>query len=357
VTGCTFEAIESTDIWAQVDFSAFFYIEDSHFDVGSGWGIWYESWEKEASGVMTGNTIVGDSAVSEAGITLTGSYEVRGVKVTGNTVTGFKTGDALAILGQGEPYIEANELVESKYGIHVVRTGPDTSEAIIGGWTASRGNEIADNTTGILCEGVRARPSMRYNDISDNANGVVTKYDAMPDLGVSGDNGNNSFTGSTIYCIWNRSSDDPEDAIPARGNYFGDCVGGEIPEYCAEGAVDLQGHLCSDPLAPSSVEFAVTRIPDGEGLRVRGTWPNPARSSTAVHFDVVGITTQIGMRVFDISGRLVAEVEESEVGPGRHHLHWSGRDRGGREVGSGIYFVQLTEKRSPVSTTKVVVVR
>ena len=47
------------------------------------------------------------------------------------------------------------------------------------------------------------------------------------------------------------------------------------------------------------------------------------------------------LRVYDISGRLVQVLEDSEIEAGRHTAVWDGRDREGRSVASGVYFCRL----------------
>ena len=47
------------------------------------------------------------------------------------------------------------------------------------------------------------------------------------------------------------------------------------------------------------------------------------------------------LTIWDIRGRLVKSLVDSEVAPGRYQPVWDGRDDNGRRVAAGIYFVRL----------------
>ncbi len=69
-------------------------------------------------------------------------------------------------------------------------------------------------------------------------------------------------------------------------------------------------------------------------------YPNPAQSGTTIRFAI----PQEGaaqLRVYGIQGRLVREVFNGVRSAGDHVEIWDGRDRRGREVGTGLYFFRL----------------
>ncbi len=51
--------------------------------------------------------------------------------------------------------------------------------------------------------------------------------------------------------------------------------------------------------------------------------------------------TQVELRVFDVSGRLVASVYEGPLAAGQHTLEWTGVDANGQGVSAGLYFAQV----------------
>ena len=53
------------------------------------------------------------------------------------------------------------------------------------------------------------------------------------------------------------------------------------------------------------------------------------------------------MRVFDVSGRLVATlVDRPALDAGTHTIHWDLRDQGGQRVQAGVYLVRLRTESS-----------
>ncbi|MBD3284792.1 T9SS type A sorting domain-containing protein [candidate division WOR-3 bacterium] len=80
--------------------------------------------------------------------------------------------------------------------------------------------------------------------------------------------------------------------------------------------------------------------------------PNPFVGSTKVSF-AVPHTTKVSLKVYDISGKLVATLVDGNQNPGRHSVAWNGDDNAGRTVAQGIYLVRM-EAESFSATKKVV---
>jgi hypothetical protein len=87
-------------------------------------------------------------------------------------------------------------------------------------------------------------------------------------------------------------------------------------------------------------------------------YPNPFTKSTNIVFTVPGTRTysigengekntvsaekkRVNLRVYDVTGRLVKRIIDGERDAGYYNIGWSGRDKRGREVSSGIYFYSL----------------
>ena len=49
----------------------------------------------------------------------------------------------------------------------------------------------------------------------------------------------------------------------------------------------------------------------------------------------------VTLRVYNLTGQVVATLVEGPAQAGVHHVRWDGRDAGGRDVASGVYFVRL----------------
>ncbi len=68
-------------------------------------------------------------------------------------------------------------------------------------------------------------------------------------------------------------------------------------------------------------------------------WPNPARQSVRWTCSVAE-PTQILVRVFDATGRLVRTIASGERGAGSDVLSWDLRDDRGHAVSAGVYFAR-----------------
>ena len=97
------------------------------------------------------------------------------------------------------------------------------------------------------------------------------------------------------------------------------------------------------------------------GFRLGQNYPNPFNPETRIPFELYeslfteGRTVVVSVRIYNVLSQFVAApvalrhssgqgplIELEYTQPGRHEAYWDGRDRSGREVASGIYFVQLT---------------
>jgi predicted outer membrane repeat protein len=90
---------------------------------------------------------------------------------------------------------------------------------------------------------------------------------------------------------------------------------------------------CDDP---SGVEDSGV-----SSLVLLGCAPNPSRSGATVYYRAHERGGPAELRVFDVSGRLVATVD-GRTGPGVRAVTWDGRDSAGHPVASGTYFYKLS---------------
>jgi hypothetical protein len=86
-----------------------------------------------------------------------------------------------------------------------------------------------------------------------------------------------------------------------------------------------------------------------------GSVPNPLRISTQIRLGVPA-PGRATIDLFDINGRLVRRLLDSEMLPGYHAVMWDGKDSQRRPVASGVYFCRLTGG-GVISTKKVIVTR
>ncbi|HET9233159.1 MAG TPA: FG-GAP-like repeat-containing protein, partial [Candidatus Eisenbacteria bacterium] len=83
--------------------------------------------------------------------------------------------------------------------------------------------------------------------------------------------------------------------------------------------------------------------------------PNPVRGATRFEFTLPR-DTRVRLRLFGLDGREVATLLDDMQPAGTHSIAWSGVDRAGRRVASGIYLVRL-EAAGSLRTHKIVLLR
>lgn len=107
----------------------------------------------------------------------------------------------------------------------------------------------------------------------------------------------------------------------------------------------------------------------GPGFDLEQNYPNPFNPETTIPFTLgeelfaAGNPVLVSLRIFNLLSQPVAfpvalshaagpgvEVLNLEyTQPGRHEAFWDGTDQSGRQVASGIYFMQLTVNGQSVS--------
>ncbi len=75
-------------------------------------------------------------------------------------------------------------------------------------------------------------------------------------------------------------------------------------------------------------------------LRLLPGFPNPARTSTTLLFDLPR-RTAVTLDVFSVTGQRVRTFEQGELAPGTHSIVWDGNDDRGRRVSGGMYFYRM----------------
>jgi hypothetical protein len=68
--------------------------------------------------------------------------------------------------------------------------------------------------------------------------------------------------------------------------------------------------------------------------------PNPFTTQTSIAY-ALGTAGRVRLAVYSPTGQLVTSLVDAEAKPGAYQATWDGRDRFGREVGSGVYYYQL----------------
>jgi hypothetical protein len=105
---------------------------------------------------------------------------------------------------------------------------------------------------------------------------------------------------------------------------------GEVPNFprlCAEGLQSVVNGSCTVDAGEHVLEGRLS------------AWPNPAHGSTNLRF-ALPRESELQLQIYDLAGRLVRQIA-TRAPAGPQMMRWDGRDRSGRPVASGIYFVRL----------------
>ena len=129
----------------------------------------------------------------------------------------------------------------------------------------------------------------------------------------------------------------------------------------AEGVtvVDLivdDGWLADTCQASITVTKPVTAVPEGHvGFYLGAASPNPFAGRTQLQLTLT-VPGTVQARVFDAQGRMIRVIQNGFVPVGESVLEWDGRADDGREVGAGVYFIQVISPEA-TETQKVVMRR
>ncbi len=85
------------------------------------------------------------------------------------------------------------------------------------------------------------------------------------------------------------------------------------------------------------------------------SFPNPFTRQTSVTF-ALHARSDTRLDVHDVQGRLVRRLLAGPLERGAHTVVWSGRDRSGRPVPPGVYFLRL-DRSGSVETRKSILLR
>jgi hypothetical protein len=74
---------------------------------------------------------------------------------------------------------------------------------------------------------------------------------------------------------------------------------------------------------------------------LKQNYPNPFNPNTTIEYNI-SEPSSVRLKIFNIQGKEIATLINSEHSPGNYSVNWNGQDRFGRPVASGTYIYQIT---------------
>ena len=75
-------------------------------------------------------------------------------------------------------------------------------------------------------------------------------------------------------------------------------------------------------------------------FKLQQNYPNPFNPTTTISFSVPS-EGHVQISVYDITGRLIANLVDRNMSEGYHHVVWDGKDISGLDVSAGLYIYNL----------------
>jgi hypothetical protein len=138
---------------------------------------------------------------------------------------------------------------------------------------------------------------------------------------------------SSVQFRFVASDDDPSSIIEAA-----------LDDFSITAYIDTTTTVVGSPSLPPGL------------VRLDQNYPNPFNPETQIRIAIGGPGEIVTLRIYDVTGRAVASLLESEHVAGEKHVRWNGRDRNGRQVATGVYFYRL-EAGGRILSKKLVVLR
>lgn len=174
-------------------------------------------------------------------------------------------------------------------------------------------------------------PGMGMGCLDSSDNPLVSCCDVYGNTGgnlICGTNGGHNFSLDPLFCDM------------ANDNYrlqmTSPCYPGHHPDggfSCNRDRIGGADPGCN----PADVDESAS-LPSETRL-VRNL-PNPFHPPTTIEYEIAQ-SGRVVLRVFDISGRQVRSLTDTQLPAGRYTTQWDGRDEQGHALPSGVYFYRL----------------
>jgi hypothetical protein len=116
-----------------------------------------------------------------------------------------------------------------------------------------------------------------------------------------------------------------------------------------------------------SASIEITTVSDSRSplsfqSRLDRNYPNPFNPSTTIPYGVGGLALggapqRVTLRIYSVTGELIATIVDAELSPGTYEATWDGRRATGGAAASGVYFARLVVGSHEALTRKLVLLK
>jgi len=255
--------------------------------------------------------------------------EWHGIQVYGGVPTTVHVGDVIVVSGYVSEYFYKTELT----GIDYLEVVGHAEDPVREPTMVDLGDISTGSTTAEAYEGVLVRCDPVF--VADTTN-------------------------FTLYGEWWVADDVASVLVRHSGEY--DYVPELLQIINITGPVDYAyGEFCIEPRRDSDIlesEFTIGVDPTPAPPAVfvlEQNFPNPFNPMTTIVFSLPS-RGDAKLGIYDVSGRLVRTLQDGVLEAGRHTVTWDGRNDGGREMSSGVYFCKLVTA-DRIAETKLVLLK
>jgi len=294
------------------------------------------------------NSILNNTAQAGGGIYCGGSFPFPPFVVEGNLIKGNNAdrhgggiycSDVLHEIIKGNTIVDnyVDQFLGSGGGIFCEAASPNISNCIIWG---NIPDAIYPHSMAIT-----------YSDVDTELSGEGT-INIDP---LFRDPASTDYHLMSTKCGGSQDSPCIDAGIPTESDIILDCQHGLGTERCDMGAYGGLGGPTVSIREPNNPEV----IPIPKTFSLFQNYPNPFNPTTTIAFDVPStsrIKQRIQLIVYNLRGKQVIRLVDSEYDAGTHHVIWDGRNEQDQQVSSGVYLYTL-KCGEKIYTRKMVVVQ
>ena len=97
-----------------------------------------------------------------------------------------------------------------------------------------------------------------------------------------------------------------------------------------------------------------------EQTNIHQNYPNPFNPTTTIMYDIGlfdGLRQNVSIDVYNLLGQKIITLVKDKDQIGQFKVQWDGYDKFGQQMGSGIYFIQLSTKTGIVKNKKMMLLK